>query len=211
MKVCELFKSIQGESSFAGYPFVFIRCSGCNLRCSYCDTTYAYEEGYEISEEQLLKKIAGFGIKSVAFTGGEPLLQQEVFSVIDTLIRRTYTVLVETNGSLDIAELNKKAIKILDVKCPGSGESEKMNWQNLGNLTDHDEIKFVITNREDYDWAKWVMHNFELNGRCAINMSPAYGSLKPDALASWILEDNINVRLNLQLHKYIWKDRKRGV
>lgn len=211
MKVCEIFKSIQGESSYTGYPFIFVRCSGCNLRCSYCDTTYAYEEGYEISEEKLLKKIAGFSIKSVTITGGEPLLQNEVFSFIDTLIRRTYTVLVETNGTLDVSKLNKKAVKILDIKCPGSGESEKNNWENLKKLTDHDEIKFVITNREDYDWAKWVAHKFFLNGRFTIHFSPAHGMLKPDTLASWILEEDMQVRLNLQLHKYIWKNRKRGV
>lgn len=211
MKVCEIFKSIQGESSFTGYPFVFVRCSGCNLRCSYCDTTYAYEEGYEISEEELLKKITAFGIKSVTITGGEPLLQNEIFSFIDTLIHRTYTVLVETNGTFDISKLNKKAVKILDIKCPGSGESEKTNWENLKKLTDQDEIKFVITNREDYDWAKWVAHKFSLNGRFTIHFSPAHGMLKPDILASWILEDDMQVRLNLQLQKYIWKNKKRGV
>jgi 7-carboxy-7-deazaguanine synthase len=210
MKVCEIFKSIQGESSFAGYPFIFVRYSGCNLRCSYCDTTYAYNEGYEISEGQLLKKIASFSIPSVTITGGEPLLQPEVFSVINTLIHRNYTVLVETNGTLDISQLNRKAIKILDIKSPGSGESEKVNWENLKRLADHDEIKFVITDREDYQWAKWVMHTFALGGRFTINFSPAHGILKPDELASWILEDDINVRLNLQLHKFIWKNGKRA-
>jgi 7-carboxy-7-deazaguanine synthase len=211
MKVCEIFKSIQGESSLAGYPFIFVRFSGCNLRCSYCDTTYAYEEGYEISEEQLLKKIVGFGIPAVTITGGEPLLQDEVFSVINSLIHRSHTVLVETNGTLDISKLNRKAIKILDIKSPGSGESEKTNWENLKRLADHDEIKFVITDRRDYEWAKWVMHTFSLEGRFTINFSPAHTILKPDELASWILEDDINVRLNLQLHRYIWRHRKRGV
>jgi 7-carboxy-7-deazaguanine synthase len=211
MRVCEIFKSIQGESSFAGYPFIFIRFSGCNLRCSYCDTTYAYEEGFEITEEKLLKKIEGFGIKSVTITGGEPLLQKDVFSFVDTLIRRNYRVLVETNGTLDISQLNKKAIKIIDLKCPGSGESEKNNWENLNKLTDHDEIKFVVTNREDYEWAKWICNKFSLFEKVILNFSPAHSVLKPNTLASWILEDNIPVRLNLQLHRYIWKHRKRGV
>lgn len=210
MRICELFKSIQGESSFAGYPFIFVRFSGCNLRCSYCDTTYAYEEGYRISEEKLLKKITAFGITSVTITGGEPLLQKEVFSLIDTLIHRRYTVLVETNGTLDVSPLNRGAVKILDIKCPGSGESEKNNWENLKRLTSHDEIKFVITDHEDYKWAKWVMHEFSLQGHFTIHLSPAHGILKPDTLASWILEDDMEVRLNLQLHKYIWKKRKRG-
>lgn len=188
-----------------------MRCTGCNLRCSYCDTRYAYEEGFDISEEQLLKRIGAFGITSVTITGGEPLLQSEVFPVIDTLIRRNYTVLVETNGTIDVAGINKKAIKVLDIKCPGSGESEKTNWENLKKLTDHDELKFVIASREDYDWAKWIMHEFSLSGQFTTNFSPVHGILKPEQLASWILQDDIPVRLNLQLHRYLWKNRKRGV
>ncbi len=210
MKICELFKSIQGESSFAGYPFIFVRFTGCNLRCSYCDTAYAYEGGYEISEERLLRKISAFGIGSVTITGGEPLLQKGVFSLIDALVQQDYTVLVETNGTLDISPLNSRAIRILDIKCPGSGESKKNNWENLKRLTDRDEIKFVITNRDDYEWAKQVMQTFSLDGRFTIHLSPAHGILNPDILASWILEDSLKIRLNLQLHKYIWKDRKRG-
>jgi 7-carboxy-7-deazaguanine synthase len=211
MKVCEIFKSIQGESSFAGYPFVFVRLSGCNLRCSYCDTTYAYDEGDEIPEAQLLKTIARFNLKSVMITGGEPLLQNEVFSLVDTLIQRSYLVLIETNGTIDISRLNKKAVKILDIKCPGSGETDKANWENLSKLTDKDEIKFVITNREDYEWAKWVSRKFNLYTRHTLNFSPAHSTMKPEALASWILQDDIPVRLNVQLQKYIWKNGKRGV
>jgi 7-carboxy-7-deazaguanine synthase len=211
MKICELYKSIQGESSFAGYPFIFIRLTGCNLRCSYCDTTYAYEGGYEISEEKLLRKVSAFGITLVTITGGEPLLQKGVFSLIDALVQQDYTVLVETNGTLDISPLNRSAIKVIDIKCPGSGESKKNNWENLKRLTERDEIKFVITNRDDYEWAKRIMQTFSLHGRCTIHLSPAHGILNPDILASWILEDNLRIHLNLQLHKYIWKDRKQGV
>ncbi|TES93120.1 MAG: radical SAM protein [Candidatus Cloacimonadota bacterium] len=210
MKINEIFKSIQGESSYAGLPFIFVRFTGCNLRCTYCDTTYAYEEGFEISEEKLLDRIKSHGIKSVEITGGEPLLQEEVYGLTDSLIRDEYTVLLETNGTLDISRLNKKVIKILDIKCLGSGESDKTRWENLDKLKREDEIKIVIMNKEDYEWTKWISNKFSLAERFTVNLSPAHNHLQPDKLAEWILKDDLNVRLNLQLHKYIWKNVKRG-
>ena len=210
MKINEIFKSIQGESSYAGLPFIFVRFTGCNLRCTYCDTTYAYEEGFEISEEKLLDRIKSHGIKSVEITGGEPLLQEEVYGLTDSLIRDEYTVLLETNGTLDISRLNKKVIKILDIKCLGSGESDKTRWENLDKLKREDEIKIVIMNKEDYEWTKWISNKFSLTERFTVNLSPAHNHLQPDKLAEWILKDDLNVRLNLQLHKYIWKNVKRG-
>ena len=211
MKINEIFKSIQGESSYAGLPFIFVRFTGCNLRCTYCDTTYAYEEGFEISEEKLFEKIKSYRIKSVEITGGEPLLQEEVYGLTDNLIRNEYTVLLETNGTLDISRLNKKVIKILDIKCPGSGENDKTRWENLENLKREDEVKCVIMNKEDYEWTKWIFNKFSLIERFTVNLSPAHNLLQPDKLAEWILKDNLNVRLNLQLHKYIWKEAKSGV
>ncbi|MCK4576923.1 radical SAM protein [candidate division WOR-3 bacterium] len=211
MKICEIFKSIQGESSYAGLPFIFVRFTGCNLRCAYCDTTYAYEEGYQISEKELLEKIKLYGINNVEITGGEPLLQNKVYALGDSLIKSGYTVLLETNGTLDISGLNKKIIKVIDIKCPGSGESKKTEWNNLDKLDRKDEIKFVIMNRDDYVWTKRISEKFSLTEKFTVNLSPAFTYLKPQELARWILEDNLTVRLNLQLHKYIWKGVERGV
>ncbi len=211
MKINEIFRSIQGETHYTGFPFIFVRFSGCNLRCTYCDTTYVYEEGFEISKQDLLKKIALFGLRHVLVTGGEPLLQNEVYGLTDTLIAHNYIVLLETNGTLDISRLNRKIVKIVDIKCPGSGESNKMLWENLNRLQQNDEIKFVISNREDYEWAKWISHKFSLYEKLTVNFSPTHSILKPKKLAEWILEDTIHVRLNLQIHKYIWKGLKRGV
>ncbi|TET17841.1 MAG: radical SAM protein [Candidatus Cloacimonadota bacterium] len=211
MKINEIFKSIQGETRCTGFPFIFVRFSGCNLRCTYCDTTYAYEEGFEISKQDLLKKITLFGLKHVLITGGEPLLQNEVYGLTDALIAHNYNVLLETNGTLDISRLNRKIVKIVDIKCPGSEENSKMLWENLSRLQENDEIKFVISNREDYEWAKRISHKFSLYEKLTVNFSPNHSILKPKQLAEWILEDTIPVRLNLQIHKYIWKGVERGI
>jgi len=205
MKVYEIFKSIQGESSYAGLPFVFVRLTGCNLRCTYCDTTYAFEEGFDISEEKLIAKIDSYFLKFVEITGGEPLLQKEIYPLTEELVNKDYTILVETNGTMDISQLNEEIIRVVDIKCPGSGESDRMRWKNIDSLTEKDEVKFVIMNREDYEWAKEISEKYKLNKKLTVNFSPAYGFLKPDKLADWILEDNLNVRFNLQLQKYIWK------
>jgi 7-carboxy-7-deazaguanine synthase len=227
MKVNEIFKSIQGESTYAGLPCTFIRLTGCNLRCSWCDTQYAYEEGEELSIEEVLRKVEDLegigdytlGAKSpkatehslVEITGGEPLLQKEVYSLIERLLTKKYRVLLETNGSLNLGRLDKRVVKILDLKCPDSGMSERMNWGNLKKLNAKDEIKFVLSSKRDYEWAKEIISNYSLNKNRILLMSPVKGRLKPEKLAKWILEDGLTARLQLQIHKYIWPRKKRGV
>lgn len=211
IKVNEIFKSIQGESSYAGHPFVFVRFTGCNLRCTYCDTTYAFTEGFDISENELIREIESFGLKNIEITGGEPLLQDGIYPLSTKLIKMGYLVLVETNGTINIGKLDKNIVKIVDIKCPGSNEDGKMVWDNLTLMDKKDEVKFVIMNQDDYKWAKGILKKFALTKRFTVNFSPAYGYCKPDTLAQWILDDNLKVRFNLQLHKYIWKDKVRGV
>lgn len=211
MKVCEIFLGIQGESSYAGIPFVFVRLSGCNLRCLYCDTPYAYEDGIEMSVNEVFEKVSSFGIKFVEITGGEPLLQKESLLLIKRLLDKNYNVLVETNGSVSIKDVDSRAIIIMDIKTPKSGVFDKMNLDNLKYLKDVDEIKFVLTDREDYEWTKNFIYEYELINKCNILLSPVYGVLSPEKLAGWILEDRLSVRLNLQIHKYIYGPDKRGV
>ena len=211
MKVCEIFTSIQGESSYAGLPCTFVRMTGCNLRCTYCDTTYVYDEGSEVSEEEVLKKVRDAGIGLIEITGGEPLLQKEVYHLIRRLIEDGYKVLIETNGSLSIRDIDKRAVVILDIKTPGSGMYEKMDLSNLDEIKQTDEIKFVITDRMDYDWSKDMIGKYALHQKCHLLMSPAYGSLVPSVLAGWILKDKLPTRLNLQIHKYIFDPDRRQV
>ncbi len=212
MKVCEIFVSIQGESSYAGLPCVFIRMTGCNLRCSYCDTRYAYEEGFEISEDEVIENVKRYGIKLVEITGGEPLLQSsEVLPLINRLIEDKFKVLIETNGSLSIKNINSKAVIIMDIKTPASRMHEKMLLSNFDYLKIDDEVKFVILDRNDYEWAKEVSFSYNLFNKCKILLSPSYGILSPKLLSQWIIEDSLPVRLNIQLHKYIFGDECRGV
>lgn len=211
MKINEIFKSIQGESSFAGIPTVFVRLTGCNLRCQWCDTKYAYDEGVDLTVDDVIDKIADLGLKSVEVTGGEPLLQKEVYELMDRLLDVGYKVFIETNGSIDLGRVDKRVIKIVDIKCPGSGESDQMYFNNLNYLLKTDEVKFVIKDRGDYEWSKGVIKRFELLEKCSILMSPVLGDIEPRELAEWILEDNLNVRLQIQLHKLIWHPEMRGV
>ncbi|MCL4456907.1 MAG: radical SAM protein [Nitrospirae bacterium] len=211
MKVCEIFASIQGESSYAGLPCVFVRLTGCNLRCSYCDTAYAYEEGREMPETEILKAVNSYGIKLVEITGGEPLIQKEALSLIGRILDNGFTVLLETNGSESIRDVDKRAVVIMDIKTPKSGMFEKMDLTNLKHLRLHDEVKFVVMDREDYEWVKEFIKDYALADKCKILLSPAYGSLSPEVLSHWIIEDRLPVRLNLQLHKYIYGHDKRGV
>jgi len=211
MKVCEIYPAIQGESTHAGLVCTIVRLTGCNLRCSYCDTTYAFEEGYELSEAEVINEINLIGINLVEITGGEPLLQKEVYGLIERLINDGYRVLVETNGSIDIRDIDRRAIIILDIKTPGSGMSDKMNFSNLYYLRKEDEVKFVITDRNDYEWSKAIVEKYKLIDRCNVLFSPAYGILHPQALAKWLIEDKLGVRLNLQFHKYIYGSEQRGV
>ncbi|MCK9555236.1 radical SAM protein [bacterium] len=210
LKVNEIFKSIQGESSHAGEPCVFVRLAGCNLRCGFCDTRYAYEKGVYLNAETLVKKVLRYKPGLVCITGGEPLIQKDIFCVIDELIRCGKKIIIETNGSACIKNINKKATIVMDIKCPLSGQSGSFFAKNMEYIKSEDEIKFVISGRKDYLWAKRVVKKIE-GKKCNILFSPAYGLLKASDLAGWILEDDLKVRLNLQLHKVIWPNRTRGV
>lgn len=211
MRVTEIFHSIQGESSYAGQPCVFVRLTGCPLRCTWCDTEYAFYGGTEQPIEQILAKIDSYGCQLVEVTGGEPLAQPETFPLITGLCDRGYQVLIETSGAIDIAPVDRRAHIILDVKCPGSGMTDRMYWPNLNQLTMKDEAKFVLADRKDYDWARQTIAQYELTGRCPVLMSPVFGSLEPRLLAEWVLADRLPVRFQLQLHKIIWAPDMRGV
>jgi 7-carboxy-7-deazaguanine synthase len=213
LQVNEIFYSIQGESSHSGRPCAFIRMTGCNLRCSYCDTAYAYDEGDRLEISDIERKIGAFRCGLVEITGGEPLLQAETPELIRTLLDRRYTVLLETNGSLDIGVVDERCIRIVDVKCPSSGESGKNRLENLALLTPNDEVKFVIGDREDFAYAKSIIatHLAGRNGLKPPLLSPIFGRINPEILAGWILEDQLDVRMQIQLHKVIWGAEKRGV
>jgi len=212
MKVCEIFTSIQGESTCAGLPCTFIRLSGCNLRCTYCDTKYAYEDGVEMLVEEIVGRVKSAGINLVEITGGEPLLQEkETDNLIRSLIDHGNDVLIETNGSFSIKGIDKRATVILDVKTPCSGMSDKMDLRNFDYIKKSDEIKFVLCDRNDYEWSKDIIASHRLAGKSEVLLSPAFGVLEPRRLTEWILEDRLDVRLNLQLHKYIFGPDARGV
>ncbi|MDE2666787.1 MAG: radical SAM protein [Acidobacteriota bacterium] len=211
MKVNEIYRSIQGESSYAGLPCVFVRLTYCNLRCSYCDTEYAFYEGKDYTVEEVLREVESFDCPLVELTGGEPLLQEEVFPLMDELVGRGYTVLLETGGSLDVGQVNPGVVKILDLKCPGSGELQRNLYGNLAKLQSRDEVKFVIGDRADYLWARSALQEHQLTDRCSVLFSTVFEKLPPRLLAEWLLEDNLQVRLQLQMHKYIWDPEARGV
>jgi 7-carboxy-7-deazaguanine synthase len=213
LKVNEIFFSIQGESSHAGRPCAFIRLAGCNLRCTYCDTQYAYEEGSLREINDIEREIRPFRCTLVEVTGGEPLLQAQTPELIRKLLDKRYTVLLETNGSRDIGIVDDRCTRIVDVKCPSSGQADKNRLENLNIITPNDEVKFVIGDREDFDYAKAVVSTL-LSRRDDLKpplFSPAFGRLNPKSLARWILEDHLDVRLQIQLHKVIWGADKRGV
>ncbi len=212
MKLTEIFFSIQGESSWAGYPCVFVRTTGCHLRCVWCDTDYAFYGGHDMSIEAIVAEVEriGKGCKLVELTGGEPLLQKEMGPLAECLLEGGYTVLCETSGSLDVSVLPSAVIKIMDIKCPGSGEAEKNLWENLDRLGPDDEVKFVVRDRADYDWAVAVISERDLAQRKLL-FAPVWGGLEPQELASWMLEDNVPARLQVQLHKYIWSPNASGV
>jgi 7-carboxy-7-deazaguanine synthase len=211
MKVCEIFTSIQGESSYAGLPCTFVRLAGCNLRCVYCDTRYSYEEGSEMSVDEIMGRIKSAGVDLVEVTGGEPLLQEETPLLIKALLDAGHTVLIETNGSMGIKELDRRAVIILDVKTPGSGMSGETDFSNFDFIKPSDEIKFVICNRDDYEWSKEILSRHKLRGKGRILFSAAIGMLAPSDLARWIIEDRLDVRLNVQIHKYIFGPDERAV
>jgi 7-carboxy-7-deazaguanine synthase len=198
----EIFLSIQGESTHAGRPCVFVRLTGCNLRCVWCDTEYAFDEGRKTTAAEVLERVVGYRCDLVELTGGEPLLQDGVYPLMDALLERGKSVMVETSGAIDLGRVDPRVVKIMDVKCPGSGESDRNLWSNLELLTPRDEIKFVLSDRADYEWAKEVIANRSLAARVnAILMSCSFGKLEPAMLAGWMLEDRIPARLQLQIHK----------
>ncbi len=210
LTVNEIFFSLQGESSRAGRPCVFVRLTGCNLRCGYCDTTYAYQEGREMYVEQIIDEVKRHHCGLVEITGGEPLMQPETAELARWLIELDYTVMIETNGSYDVGVLPQEVVKIVDIKTPGSGEGESFIPGNLKHLEAKDEIKFVICSRADFDWAVATINEHRLTAICPVNISPAAGNVSPQEAAEWILNSGLDLRLNLQLHRIIWGDR-RGV
>lgn len=210
LQVCETFLSIQGESSHAGWPCAFVRLTGCNLRCRFCDTRYAYEGGTARSVEDLAAEVQDMGCRRVEITGGEPLLQDETPELAARLAALGLTVLVETNGSLDIRALPQQTIAIVDMKGPSSGEAERMDLENLDRLRPRDEVKFVLADRSDYRHMLALLPRIDAD-RNVVNVSAVFGVLAPRELAAWILADGLNLRLNLQQHKHIWPPDKRGV
>ncbi|MGY8765277.1 MAG: radical SAM protein [Nitrospinaceae bacterium] len=211
LEVTEIYKSVQGESTYMGLPCVFIRLTGCNLRCVWCDTAHAFHDGEKLSILQIIDKVKSYDIKLVEITGGEPLLQKEVFPLMESLLKNEFKVMLETSGSLAINNVPAKVIKIIDLKCPGSGEENKNLWENLNHLTPTDEIKFVIADKADYEWSKKVLQDYELDKKVPVLFSPVFEKLKLKDLTEWILEDNLPVRLHTQLHKYIWDQKTIGV
>jgi 7-carboxy-7-deazaguanine synthase len=212
LTVNEIFHSIQGESTHAGRPCVFIRLTACDLRCSWCDTPYAFHEGQKMSVDDVLGRVRGFGCDVVEITGGEPLLQQEVYPLMQRLLDDGRTVMLETGGHVSVDRVPERVIRVIDVKCPGSGESEKNHWPNLDQLRPADEVKFVIKDRTDYEYARGVVATHQLVGRCAaVLFSPVHGVQDARQLAEWVLADRLAVRVQLQTHKYIWDPTTRGV
>ncbi|MEQ1574612.1 MAG: radical SAM protein [Vicinamibacterales bacterium] len=212
LTVNEIFYSVQGESTYAGRPCVFVRLTACDLRCSWCDTPYAFHEGRKRSLDEVLVEVDAFGCPLVEVTGGEPLLQEEVYSLMQRLLEGGRTVLLETGGHRSTERVPAAVVTVLDVKCPGSGESHRNDWTNLVRLRPHDEVKFVIADRVDYEYAREVIARHRLADRAAaIHLSPVHAGLPPKTLSEWVLADHLPVRVQLQLHKFIWDAHTRGV
>ena len=209
--VNEIFLSIQGEGTRSGRPCAFVRLAGCNLRCSWCDTAYAWDEGTRMTLEQVLAHVQGLRCHLVELTGGEPLAQEPAAELLQRLCDAGYEVLLETNGSLDISILDERVVRIIDIKCPSSGQTAQMRWENIPLLRNRDEVKFVIADRSDYEFARQTTQQYALTQRCTVIFSPVASKLDPASLADWICQDLQDVRLGLQLHKIIWPDKDRGV
>ena len=208
----EIFYSVQGESTYAGRPCVFVRLTACDLRCSWCDTPYAFYEGSKRPLDEILAEVDRFECPLVEVTGGEPLLQEDVYPLMQGLLDRGKTVLLETGGHRSTERVPSSVVTIIDVKCPASGEADRMDWSNLDRLRPHDEVKFVINDRADYDYARAVIERYDLSRRAsAIHLSPVHGVLNPRTLSEWVLADRLPARVQLQLHKYIWDAQTRGV
>jgi 7-carboxy-7-deazaguanine synthase len=211
VKVTEIFHSIQGESTYAGRPCVFVRLTGCPLRCTWCDTAYAFYGGRDLTIDEIVNQVRAFSCDLVEVTGGEPLSQPASLPLLTRLCDEGFEVLVETSGAIETIGVDRRVHVILDVKCPGSGMTDRMCWSNLDRLAPQDEVKFVIKDRVDYEWAREVLHRHELPGRCTVLMSPVFGEVEVRYLAEWILADKLPVRFQLQMHKFIWAPDMRGV
>ncbi len=211
IKVNEIYYSIQGEGSNAGLPCVFVRLTYCNLRCTYCDTEYAFFEGKEYPIDEIIQQVKKYNCNLVEVTGGEPLFQKECYDLLNRLLEDGFEVLLETGGSLPIEPVNKAVKIIMDLKCPSSGMVKKNLYENINYLKHSDELKFVIGTREDYEWTKELIKQYDLINRCEILFSVVFGELEPLMLVNWILEDKLNVRFQLQMHKFIWDPMTKGV
>ena len=212
LTINEIFHSIQGESSFAGQRCVFVRLTACDLRCTWCDTAYAFDEGTKRTLDDVLAEVEGYDCSLVEVTGGEPLLQDDVYPLMDRLLAGGKNVLLETGGHRSTERVPPAVVTILDVKCPGSGEAHRNEWSNLDRLRPHDQVKFVIKDRADYEFARDVVRERRLASRAAaIHFSPVHGELQPQVLSEWVLADRLPVRVQLQVHKYIWPVGTRGV
>ncbi len=211
LNVNEIYHSIQGESTNAGLLCVFIRLTGCNLRCTYCDTEYAFFEGKERSVDEIIEEVKKYNCKLVEVTGGEPLMQIESFELMKKLCDKDFDVMLETAGNMPIKEVDERVKIIMDLKCPSSGMMDKNLYENVDHLKKDDEVKFVIGNREDYDWMKAIIVKYDLQNKCALLASVVFGKLEPLTLVNWILEDKLEVRFQLQMHKFIWHPETKGV
>ena len=212
LTINEIFYSIQGESTYAGRPCVFVRLTACDLRCSWCDTSYAFYEGRKRTLDDVLQELARFDCPLVEVTGGEPLLQEDVYPLMDALLDRGRTVLLETGGHRSTARVPGPVVTILDVKCPGSGEAHRNDWSNIERLRPHDEVKFVLKDRADYEYARDVIGRHRLADRAAaVHLSPVHGVLDARMLSEWVLADSLPARVQLQIHKFIWDPETRGV
>ena len=212
LTINEIYHSIQGESTWAGLPCVFVRLTFCDLRCNYCDTEYAFYEGKKRSLDEILHIVAAYSCPLVEITGGEPLLQKNVLPLMSMLSDSDYTVLLETSGAHDISKVDPRVRRILDLKTPGSGEVDKNLWSNIDHLNAGDEVKFVMGSREDYEWSRDKVQRYDLPSRChAVLFSPIFGRIDPRQIVEWILADKLMVRFQLQMHKFIWSPTQRGV
>ncbi len=211
LKVNEIFYSIQGEGSSAGLPCVFVRLTGCNLRCTYCDTEYAFYEGDDKTVEQIIEQVSSYNCNLVEITGGEPLSQNESLNLMIKLCDKGFDVLLETGGSLPIDDVDKRVKIIMDLKCPSSGMEKKNLYSNIELLKHTDEVKFVIGNKEDYEWSKKMLSKYQLVKKANILFSPVFGKINYETMVNWILQDKLKVRFQLQMHKFIWDPDKRGV
>ncbi len=207
LKITEIFYSLQGESNTVGLPTVFVRLTGCPLRCGYCDSEYAFYGGERLALEEILARVAAYHPKYICVTGGEPLAQRECLTLLNLLCDAGYTVSLETSGALPVDDVDPRVIKVMDLKTPGSGEVGRNRWENIPLLTEQDQIKFVICDRADYEWARFKLDEYQLASRVAeVLLSPSFGQVAPVDLAEWILADNLPVRFQLQLHKLLWND-----